>query len=73
MMSLKQCDAPQSLYNVTREKLLADPRTFEQLTIESGIPFYWLQKFAAGCFLSPNVNRVQYLYEFLTKTKLLEV
>lgn len=71
-MSLKQCDKIQSLHDTTRRKLLADPRTFEQLSVDSNIPFYWLQKFAAGSFAAPNVNRVQYLYEFLTGAPLIK-
>lgn len=71
-MAIKQCDKIQSLHDGARRKLLADARTFEQLANESGIPFYWLQKFAAGCFAAPNVNRVQYLYEFLTGTPLIK-
>ncbi|AZF88181.1 DNA-binding domain protein [Microcystis phage Me-ZS1] len=37
---------------------------------ESGIPFYWLRKFASGSIREPSVNRVQALYEFLTGQKL---
>lgn len=38
---------------------------------ETHISYYWLRKFASGEFRNPSVNRVQYLYEYLSGTKLL--
>ena len=36
----------------------------------TGLSFYWLRKFASGEIRNPSVNRVQYLYEHLSKKKL---
>ena len=38
---------------------------------QCGLPFYWVKKFGRGEFENPSVNRVQFLYEFLTGTKLI--
>lgn len=38
---------------------------------DTGLPFYWLRKVASGEIKNPSVNRVQYLYEHLTRTTLL--
>lgn len=38
---------------------------------ETGISFHWLKKFVNMEFKNPSVNRVEYLYEYLTNTKLL--
>lgn len=45
--------------------LLKDRNLFE-VYADTKIPFYWLRKFATGEFRNPSVNRVQYLYEFLS-------
>jgi hypothetical protein len=37
---------------------------------DTGIPYYWLKTVASGKTKSPSVNRIQYLYEHLTGTKL---
>ena len=34
------------------------------------ISFYWLRKFKNGEFANPSVNRVQWLYEFLSGKQL---
>lgn len=38
---------------------------------DTKVSFYWLQKFVAGGFKNPSVNRVQFLYEHLTKQRLI--
>ena len=38
---------------------------------DTKISFYWLQKFVASSFKNPSVNRVQYLFEHLSKQRLL--
>lgn len=38
---------------------------------DTGIPFYWLRTLAKGRYKNPSVNRVQFVYETLTKTKLI--
>lgn len=67
---LNNCDKPHSLLLKTKELLTNDNRTLIEIHRQSGIPFYWLQKFSSKNFENPSVNRVQYLYEFLTNTKL---
>lgn len=54
----------------TSSLLSGDKRTLLQLHEESGIPFYWLKKFSANEMANPSVNRVQELYEFLSRRKL---
>lgn len=65
-----QCDKSGTLMLKTKELLIKDSRSLPQLSVDSGLPFYWLQKFSSNGFENPSVNRVQYLYEFLTNTKL---
>ena len=65
------CDAPQSLFSKTRELLDKDSRTPLELHQVTGIPFYWLTSFQKGKIKNPAVNRVQYLYEYLTGKKLI--
>lgn len=70
-MKTEKFDQPGSLMSRTIELAKADQRTALQLCIETKIPFYWMKKFLAGEFLNPSVNRVQYLYEHLTGSKLI--
>ena len=67
---LEEYDKPQSLHINTRQLLKDDPRTLTMLSQATAVPFFWLKKFSAGEIPNPGVNRVQYLYEFLTKSKL---
>jgi len=62
-------DQPLSLMRATG--LLLEGVDLVNLSAETAISFYWLKKFASGQFRNPSVNRVQYLYEYLTKTPLL--
>jgi len=64
------CDKPSSLIIKTKELLTNDARSLLEIHRASGIPFYWLQKFSSKHFDNPSVNRVQYLYEFLTNSQL---
>ncbi len=70
-MILKEFDQPLSLYTKTRELIKEDRLTLEMLAQATGVPFYWLKKFSAGEIPNPAVNRIQYLYEFLSKSKIL--
>ncbi len=38
---------------------------------ETNIPYYWLRRFVVGGYRNPSVNRVQFLYEYLSGSKLL--
>ena len=70
-MPLQEYDRPQSLYISTRQMIKDDKRPLNMLAQATNIPFYWLKKFSAGEIPNPAVNRVQYLFEFLSKSKLL--
>ena len=61
-------DQPSSLMLSTIELLKG--RDLLEVYAETKIPFYWLRKFVAGCYKNPSVNRVQYLYEHLSGTRL---
>ena len=60
------------LHLATIAAVKADKRTLKMLAQATGISFYWLKKLSADEIPNPAVNRIQYLYEFLTKTKLLD-
>ncbi len=68
---IQEYDEPQSLYMTTRQLLKDDRRSLRMVGQSTFIPYYWLKKFSAGEILSPGVNRVQYLYEFLTGCKII--
>ncbi len=73
-MTAEQFDNPGSLMQQTRELLKTKaPKETDLYKVHSdtGLPFYWLRKFAAGAFKNPSVNRVQYLYESLTSQQLI--
>lgn len=41
------------------------------ISLESGIPFYWLRRFhAQGSQIRPPANRIQHLYEYLSGQRL---
>lgn len=71
-MILEEYDKPQSLYIETRRLMKADKRTLRMIGQATFIPFYWLKKFQAGEIANPSVNRMQYLYEFISKKELLK-
>lgn len=70
-MTLEEYDKPGTLYNETRRRIKQDKRTLLMISQATAVPFYWLKKFSAGEIANPAVNRIQYLYEFLSKSKLL--
>lgn len=65
-MVLYEYDKPQSLYITTRQLIKDDKRPLRMIGQATGIPYYWLKKFSAGEIANPAVNRIQFLYEFLT-------
>lgn len=67
---IERHDEPQSLMLVTAILLKNDKRTLRMLSDAMGVPFFWLKKFSAGEIKNPSVNRVQYVFEFLAKRKL---
>lgn len=50
--------------------LLKDKDLFEVYAATKISP-YWLRKFVSGDFKNPSINRVQFLYEQLTGTKII--
>lgn len=70
-MKQEQFDNPGSLMQQTRDLLKASERGLLEIYKDTGLPFYWLRKFASGEFRNPSVNRVQFLYEHLTSKPLL--
>jgi hypothetical protein len=59
-------DNEKSLMRHVRALVKADSRSLPELYRDTGISFFWLQKFQAGKFANPSVNRVQFLYEYLS-------
>lgn len=45
-------------------------RNLSELCADTRVPYTWLQKFRNGDYRNPSVNRVQYLFEFLSGKKL---
>ena len=66
-----ECDQPQSLVTTTLDLLRADTRSLATISLQAQMPYFWLDSFNKGKMRSPGINRVQYLYEFLTGKKLL--
>lgn len=69
-MQIPKCDNPRTLDIKTRALLKASALNLVQMALAYQIPYVWLKKYAAGSIDKPNVNRVQYLYEKLSGTKL---
>ncbi len=63
---------PHNLVLRTRFLLLRDKRSTEDVAQASELPFSWLRKFRTGEIVSPGADRVQALYEFLTKRRLVK-
>ena len=63
-------DQPGTLQLVTVKLIKESPLTLPELYKESGVPFYWLRKFVNNEFKNPSVNRIQYLYQYLSGKKL---
>lgn len=63
-------DQPNTLMERTIALILNDGRTLPELYRDTGVPFYWIKNFVKRKFANPSVNRVQYLYEQLSGTKL---
>lgn len=70
-MTNPTCDRLGSLMTETLRLINKEPRGLLAVTQRTGVPFYWLRKFAAGKIPNPSVNRVQYLFEKLSGKKVL--
>jgi hypothetical protein len=65
----KQYDQPNVLMLTTIE--LVKKHGIEKTAFDTLIPFGWLRKFSSGNFKNPSVNRVVFIYEHLTNTKII--
>ncbi len=65
-------DTELSLMQITVDKLRARKLDLVAINKETDLPYHWLSKLAAGEFQNPSVNRIQFLYEYLTGNKLLQ-
>ncbi len=68
-------DNQQSLLEKTREllntRLDNEDEALIAICYETGFAYHWVRKLGLGQFKNPSVNRVQFLYEYLTGTKLI--
>lgn len=63
-------DKVRLLMKKTLALLKKDKRTPLEISMETGINFYWLKKFKDGAIKNPSVNKVEFIHEFLTGNKL---
>lgn len=60
-------DQSSAIVEKVRALLENSEKSLPEIYKETGIPFYWLRSFASGRYKkNPSVNRVIYLYEYLT-------
>lgn len=64
------CDRQGELNRKTYLLLVQCEAPLSIVAINSGIPIYWLRKFAAKKIPNPGVDRIQYLFEHLSGRKL---
>lgn len=62
---------PYSLHIKTLQLLHDDRRSLFSIHTRTGLSYSWLKKFCYEELPDPSVNRVQCLYEFLTREPLL--
>lgn len=60
-----------TLYLRTRDLLVREKRSLEDISEASGISLFWLRKMKYAETIDPSVHRVQALYEYLTGQPLL--
>ncbi len=63
-------DQPSELMKKTLVLITKSKLTFEQISQKTGISKSWIAKFSCGIFTNPSVNRVEFLYNFLSKKPL---
>lgn len=59
-----------TLLQATVKLLEKSEKRPHEIFAETGLPFHWIQSLMKGKTPNPSVNRVQYLYEYLTNQKL---
>jgi hypothetical protein len=64
------CDRPGTLIEATRKLLHNDKRSRPKLAKDLEVPFHWLKAFMADEIDAPSVNRVQYIYEKLSGSRI---
>lgn len=69
-MSKRELPFDQPLMLMQKTVELLKTKDLIQVSAETRISFYWLRRFLGGGFKNPSVNRVEYLYEHLSGTKL---
>lgn len=50
----------------TLELLENCPKPLQDIYAETGLPYHWLRSVSQGKTNKPSVNRIQYLYEYLS-------
>lgn len=63
-------DQPMTFMQATIDLIEKDGRTDLELYRATGIPHHWIANLRKGNCLNPSVNRVQYLFEYLSGRKL---
>ncbi len=69
MPPILTCDRPGALMTATLKLLNKSQMSLFNISRKTGVPFYWLRKFAAGRIPNPSVNRVQFLHDSLSNAK----
>lgn len=59
------------LHDCTVSLLNSSGKPYTTIFLETGIVPHWLSMFATGRIANPSVNRVQFLYEYLSGKKLI--
>ena len=68
--TLPPCDRPGSLFKNTLALLKKDSRSRETIARATDMPLSWLLQLENGRIKKPGVNRIQFLFEFLSGQKL---
>jgi len=71
MSNLKTKNLEGKLLKKTRDKLKRlNANGYIEVSFHTGIPETWLKRVAHGNIKDPSVNRIQKVFEYLTKKKL---
>ena len=58
------------LLTFVRKHLILSKKTLKDIHKETGLPYVWLVPFTKGKIRNPSVNRVEFLYTYLTSKQL---
>ena len=64
------CDEPSKFLLHVIDLIKNDPRTLSQIATETGISLNWLSNMVNLHHKNPSVNRIHFIYEMLTGSKL---